>query len=70
MPGLDGLKKMAALMAGLREAPQCLRPGGVFCNLCVGLFAALAVGQDVHLDLGLGAGGADNQAGGFAKIKP
>ena len=49
-------------------ALQGLSPGGVLGHLLVALGLGDAVGQDVDLHLGLGAGGTDDQAGAVGHL--
>ena len=53
-----------------RSAFEGLGPGGVLGHLLVTGGLALAVGQDVDLHLGLGAGGADDEAGAVGHLVP
>ena len=56
------------LFAGFRSVFQALGPGGVLLHSggAGGLIGP--VGQDIDLDLGLGARGTDNQAGAVGQL--
>src|SRR5699024_8223455 len=49
-------------------ALEALRPGGVPLHLGGAVGLALATGQDVHLHLGLGAGGTDDDGGAIHQL--